>query len=500
MRMITAAVLAALAHTAHAAGTSCEDLARLNLPNTQITEAKTIAKGAFTAPQGAIGGAAANALYAKLPSFCRVQATLRPTPDSDIKIEVWLPTEAWNGRLQAVGNGAFMSSIFYGNLAQAVSAGYVGTATNTGKEGNSGDTLIGHPEKIKDWGYRSVHEMTVAAKAIIAAHYGNPVKYSYWNSCSTGGRQGLVAAEYYPNDFDGIADGDAANPMTRNQASTIYSTLAVNKDEASFISPAKWQAYRNAVMDKCDAADGLKDGLLNNPQACKFDAKELLCKSGDSDSCLTAPQVTALNTVLAGMKNPRTGEQLHPGWQVGATPGNSIVGKKPEQVAVDTFRVLFNDPNWDYHAMDFDKDIAKADQLGRNLMDASDPSRLKPFFARGGKLFMYHGWSDGNISPLLGLDYYNKAVAANGGRARTDNSIRMFMLPGLGHCGQYFDKMSPIVEWVENGKAPDSIVVEYAEQGGKVTRTRPVCAYPKLARYNGSGSIDEAVNFSCAAP
>ncbi len=500
MKKLITAVLAALAQSAHAAGADCATLAQLSLPNTQIDEAAVIAKGAYPAPVGQNGQPQNPALYASLPAFCRVKATLRPSADSDIKVEVWLPQEGWNGRLQAVGNGAFSSTPQYGALAQALAAGYTGVATNTGKEGNSGDTLIGRPEKLKDWGYRAVHEMTVTAKAVITARYGSPAKYSYWNSCSTGGRQGLVAAEYFPEDFDGIADGDAANPMTRNQASTIFSTLAVNQEEAGFLSAAKWQAYRNAVMEKCDAIDGLKDGLLENPMACKFEPKEMLCKNGDNDSCLTAPQIAALSRVHAGMKNPRTGESLHPGWQVGAVPNtNMMVGRRPEQVAIDTFRVLFNNPDWDYKTMDFDKDIARADQLGRNLMDASDPTRLKAFLARGGKLMMYHGWSDTNISPLLGLDYYNKAVAANGGRAKTDNSIRMFMLPGLGHCGPYFDKMPPIVDWVENGKAPDRIVVNHAGPDGKVTRTRPACVWPQIAKYNGTGSIDEAANFSCAA-
>jgi feruloyl esterase len=500
-----ATLLLAVAGSARAAGTSCEGLTKLSLPHGEITDAKMIAKGAFVAPPGALGGANANAVYAKLPSFCRVQATLRPTSDSDIKVEVWLPAEGWNGRLEALGNGAFMSSIFYGNVAEALGEGYAAVGSNTGHEGNSGDFAYGHPEKLKDWGYRAVHEMTVAAKAIIAANYGNPAKYSYWNSCSTGGRQGLMAAEYYPDDFDGVADGDAANPMTQNQASTLYSTLTVNKDEASFITPAKWAAYRAAVKEKCDAADGVKDGLLNNPLACKFDPKQIECRSGDRDDCLTAAQIAALNQVLAGMKNPRTGEQLHPGWPVGATPGGSIVGHQPEGVAVETFRALFQDPNWDYHTMDFDKDIARAYKLGRGLIDASEPERMQAFFARGGKLFMYHGWNDSNISPLLGIENYSRIVAANGGKDKSSNSVRLFMVPGMGHCGggegpNVFDKMEVITKWVEEGKAPDRIVAAHKGADGAVDRTRPLCPYPQVAKYKGSGSIDKAENFSCAAP
>lgn len=488
------------------AANACAKLMQLQLPHTVITEAAIVPKGTFTLPPGGIGGPGAAAAIARLPAFCRVLATLRPTADSDIKIEGWLPADGWNGRLEAVGNGAFMSSIFYGNLADAVAEGYAGVATNTGHEGNSGEFAYGHPEKLIDWGYRAVHEMTVTAKAVIAAYYGNPPRYSYWNSCSTGGREGLMEAENYPEDFDGLAVGDAANPMTRNQASTIFSTLAVNRDPAGFLTEAKWKLYREAVLARCDAADGVKDGLLNNPPGCRYDPHELECRSGDHDDCLTAAQVVSLKTVLAGMKNPRTGEQLHPGWPVGATPNSTmVVGHEPEQVAIDTFRAVFQNPAWDYHSMDFDRDIALSDRLGNPLINAADESRLKALFARGGKLFLYHGWNDPNISPLLAIDYYNKAIAANGGTAGTFDSMRLFMVPGMNHCGggegpNVFDKMAVLTRWVEQGTAPERILASHTDAQGQVDRTRPLCPYPQVARYRGSGSTDDAANFACAAP
>ncbi len=505
MKTIAAAVLIILAQSTHAAGTSCEELAKLQLPNTAITEVKRVAMGTLPAPQGPNGQIQNAALFANLPAFCRVQAALHPSADSDIKVEVWLPQDGWNGRLQAVGNGAFSSNINLGNLAQGVIAGYAMVASNTGHEGNTGEFAFGHPEKLIDWGYRAVHEMTVTAKAIITAHYGISAKYSYWNACSTGGRQGLMAAEYYPEDFDGLAVGDAANPMTRNQANTIYGNLVMNRDAASRMSQAKWSAYRAAVMNKCDASDGVKDGLLNNPLACKFEPAEMQCKNGDRDDCLTGPQIAALNQLLAGMKNPRTGEQLHPGWPVGANPLPFVWGPKPEQVAIDTFRALFQKPDWDYHTMDFDTDIALADRLGKGLIDATEPARLKALFDRGGKLFMYHGWSDPNISALLGIENYTRAVAANGGSDRTYNSMRLFMVPGMGHCQggdgpNAFDRMGVITRWVEEGKAPDQIIASHANAQGQVDRTRPLCPYPQVAKYQGSGSIDDARNFACAAP
>jgi feruloyl esterase len=498
--------LVLLAPTAWAAGSSCEDLTKLKLGNTHIDSATMVARGAFPAPPGQNGQVQpqAVAIFANTPAFCRVQVTLKPTSDSDIKVEVWLPQDNFSGRLQAIGNGGFGSSIGLANLAQGVTEGFAMVGSNTGHDGNSGAVMIGHPEKFKDWGYRAMHEMTVTAKALVKARYGNPAKYSYYAGCSTGGRQGWIAAQYYPADFDGLVIGDAANPMTRNQASTIYGNLVINKDAASVIPMAKWTAYHNAVMAKCDAADGVKDGILNNPLACDFAPQDMQCKGGDNDSCLTEAQVASMTKLMAGMKNPRTGEQLRAGWPVGTIPANFVIGPKPEDVAVDTFRILFNDANWDYHTMDFDKDIAKADKLGANLIDAANPSKLSKLFARGGKIFYYHGWNDPAITPLSAIDYYNAAVKANGGRSKTDNSLRLFMVPGMNHCGggdgpNTWDKLDVIVNWVEHGKAPDRVVASHSTNG-KVDRTRPLCPYPQVAKYAGFGNTDEAANFSCAAP
>jgi feruloyl esterase len=506
-------MLGAFSSSARAEGTVCEALTKLNLPHTEVIEATVVMKGGFTppagpvgAPAGPMGGGPPNAVYATLPSFCRVMATLRPTSDSDIKIEVWMPTEGWNGRLEAVGNGGYGSNISYQGLAQAVEKGYAATATNTGHEGNGGGFAVGHPEKFIDWGYRAVHEMTVTAKAILAAHYGNGPKYSYWNACSTGGRQGLVAAEYYPNDFDGLAVGDPANPMTRLQANSIWINLALNKDEASFIPTAKWTMIHEAVMNACDAVDGLKDGLIENPMACKFDIKTLECKNGDAADCLTAAQIDALSKVVSGSKNPRTGVQLYPGYPLGTAmqPG-PVAGVKPDGSAPETFRNLFQDGDWDYHTFDFDKDTARADKLGNNLINAVDETRLKALFAHGGKLLMYHGWNDPAITPLISIGYYNKAVAANGGKDKTSDEIRLFMVPGMNHCGggegpNVFDKMDVISDWVEHGKAPDEIIASHQNAEHQVDRTRPLCPYPQVAKYKGSGSIDEAQNFVCKAP
>ena len=524
--IIFTGILAVCAAPAWAAGASCATVASLKLPNTEITEATLVEPGTFTPPpnrrpQGpppaaaggpapgpaAAGGPAGdrNAVYKTLPAFCRVKATLRPTSDSEINLEVWMPAQGWNSRLEVVGNGGFGSNIGYNNLAEGVAQGYAITGSDTGHQRNDDDFAIGHPEKLVDWGYRAVHEDTVTAKAVIAAFYGSGPKYSYWNACSTGGRQGWVEAEYYPNDFDGLAVGDPANPMTRLQAGNIGAYLALHKDPGSFIPMEKWAMIHKKVVDECDAVDGLKDGLVEDYRKCNFNPDTLLCKNGDAADCLTAPQLTALKYVDAGTKNPRTGESVYPGFPLGSPLQNGpvVADAHPDSSAPVVFRLLFQDPNWDFHSMNFDTDIARSDKLANNLMNAVEPAKLQAVFGHGGKILMYHGWNDPNITPLESIQLYNQAVAANGGLDKTSSEIRLFMVPGMNHCGggegpNTFDKMAVITDWVEHGKAPQEIIASHST-AGQVDRTRPLCPYPQIAKYKGSGSIDDAQNFSCAA-
>jgi hypothetical protein len=508
------ALLASAATGRAMAATACEDLAKASLPHSEITGAAMVAAGAFAPPAGPGGGGANGALYKTLPAFCRVEATLRPSADSEIKAEVWLPAENWNGRLQLGGNGAYSGALMYGDLARSVAQGYAGAVSNTGHTNDHNDDFyVGHPEKARDWEVRAVHETVVAAKLLVADRYGSGPKYSYWNSCSTGGRQGWMEAEYYPNDFDGLAIGDPANPMTRLQANSIWANLALTKTPESFISPQKWKMISDKVMAQCDAKDGVKDGLIENPLACRFPVKSLQCKAGDGDDCLTAPQMASLQAIIGGSKNPRTGQQLYPGFPLGTrmSPG-PVAGMKPDPSAPTTFKILFNDPSWDYHSFDFDKDTARADKLGRGTMNADEPARLKALFAHGGKVLLYHGWVDPAISPLIQIQLYEQALAANGGLAKNRNNLRLFLVPGKAHCGNPFDEMKYLTDWVENGHAPDSVLVGYQKNPpptpagqfgggqGPNDRFRPVCAFPKVARYKGTGSIDEAENFACVSP
>jgi feruloyl esterase len=285
----------------------------------------------------------------------------------------------------------------------------------------------------------------------------------------------------------------------------MHNTLFAHRDEATYIPPSKYPMIHKAVVEACDALDGVKDGLIGNPMVCNFDPKVLLCKGADSETCLTKPQVELAQAIYGGTSNPRTKQLVFPGWERGSELGwNVTAGPNPEGPAVDTYRyVVFNDPNWDWHTLNFDSDIALSDQRGNASINAVSTD-LSPFFDTGGKLLMFHGWSDPNVAPRNTVNYYNRVLETMGGASKVSDSIRLFMVPGMGHCGggegpNTFDKVATIDGWVTSGKAPDKIVASHSSNG-KVDRTRPLCPYPQVAKYKGSGSIDEADNFSCAVP
>jgi feruloyl esterase len=480
--------------------TACESLTALKLTNTTITTAETVAAGAFTAPGPAAKGKQ-NAAFQNLPAFCRVAATLTPATDSEIKIEVWLPQSGWNGNLQSVGNGAWAGTISYPAMATALGAGYATASTDTGHTGGNPATFIpGHPEKVIDFAYRAVHEMTVAAKAVIAARYGNGPKYSYWNGCSTGGRQALAEAQRYAADYDGIIAGAAANYVTHLQGAQVWSAQVVHKDEASYIPPAKYAVLHAAVLDACDPLDGVKDGVLENPAKCKFDPEKLLCKGADGPSCLTASQVEAARQLYAGPVDSH-GKSMFPGLERGSETGwATLSGTRPMALADETYKFLvFKDGDWNYLTFNAERDIALADKNAGPTANSIDPN-LKPLFSRGGKLLMYHGWADPGIAPQNSVNYYNSVVEKLG-KAATSNSIRLFMVPGMGHCAggdgtSTFSMIDALSKWVEQGQAPERIEASRV-RNGQTERTRPLCPYPQVAVYNGSGSTDESANFSC---
>jgi Tannase and feruloyl esterase len=473
------------------ASASCESLTALALPGTTITLARTVEAGADT--------------FKASRAFCRVAATLKPSSDSDIKIEVWLPVSGWNGKFQAVGNGAFNGAIGYPAMATALGRGYATASTDTGHEGPGASFALGHPEKAVDFAWRSVHEMTVTSKKIIAAYYDAGPRFSYWNGCSAGGRQSMKEAQRFPADFDGIIAGAPGLDWTGRAAQAVHVAQALEKNEAARLSPAKARLLHGAVLKACDALDGVKDGVVDDPRRCTFDPTELQCKSTEGELCLTAAQVTTAKLLYSTKTNPSTHRAIT-GLMHGSELGWTDLGwtASARATGLDQFRFLvFKDPHWTIDQFNFNTDIVRAEEADNNTINALDPN-LKPFIDRGGKLIQYHGWNDPQISPASSVQYYERVVETLGTSDKVRGSYRLFMAPGMGHCGggegpNNFDMVSSLEQWVESGKPPDRIIASHSSSN-VVDRSRPLCPYPEVAKYSGTGSTDEAANFACAKP
>ncbi|HEY3044602.1 MAG TPA: tannase/feruloyl esterase family alpha/beta hydrolase, partial [Vicinamibacterales bacterium] len=417
------------------AASSCEAVASLAFPDAKITAADPVAAGAFSLPGAAAGNAQQNSAFKQLPAFCRVAATLKPSTDSDIKIELWLPASNWNGKFQAVGNGGWAGSINYAAMAEALKRGYATSSTDSGHQGGGGPWMQ-NPEKLIDFGYRAVHEMAAKSKAVATSYFGKAPRLSYFNGCSGGGRQGLMEAQRFPDDFDGIVAGAPALNTTGRAAFAMWIAQAVHKDEASYIPPSKYSLIHNAVLDACDAADGVKDGVLENPKQCRFDPKVLACTNGDAATCLTAPQVESVRTSYAALTNPRTRQEIFPGLEPGSELGwATFASPQPFGLGAQMYQyMVFKDPNWDYKTLDFDRGVALTDKIENGTINTMDPN-LSRFFGRSGKLIHYHGWSDPQIPPMSSVKYYNSVVEKMGGAAKVKDNYRLFMVPGMAHCG-----------------------------------------------------------------
>ena len=508
------------------AAASCESLADLKLPDTTITLAQTVAAGGFSLPEGP-----APPLFRNLPAFCRVVAEVKPTKDSDIRMEVWMPVSGFNGKFRGQGNGGFAGVISYDALAAAVSRGYAAASTDTGHAGGGTDAswALGHPEKIIDFGSRAIHEMTVKAKGIIAAYYGEGPRHSFFASCSNGGRQALMEAERYPADYDGLIAGAPVIYWTHVFATFVWNIQALEADPASYIPANKIPAISAAVLAACDADDGLKDGIISEPLACHFDPSVMTCKDADSKVCLTPKQVAALKKIYSGPRNNQ-GKQLFPGFVPGGESGPGgwprwIIGEAPGKDLETAFATSFfknmitTSAPLDLKTVNVETALKVADnQQARNL-DADDPD-LKAFVKRGGKLILYHGWSDAALPPVATIQYFTN-VRQTLDHKLTDSFMRLYMVPGMQHCGggpgpdsfgQAGNAPAPadpehnlqlaLERWVEKGIAPDKIIAtKYTREPNAPARpqmTRPVCPYPQIAQYNGTGNPNDAASFACA--
>jgi len=505
---------------ANAARAACEDLAKFPMTGGKITSVVAVAaNAAIPLPPLPISLAAPAA-------FCRVAVTLTPTADSAIMAEVWLPDPAkWNGNFLGSGNGGFGGTVSGPALDMrgALEKGYATAGDDLGHEITSlvidGTWVLGHPEKVKDYAYRADHVTAEFAKTLIAAYYGRSPQYSYFRGCSNGGHEALMEAQKYPGDYDGIVAGAPANAWTRIMTGFLWNEAAQLGAPQSEIPKSKLGMIQEAVLAKCDALDGVKDGIINDPTMCRFDPKVLLCTSGDAPNCLTHPQLEALEKIYGGPVNPSTGKSIYPGFPPGheGLPGNWdtwIIGPKSSQSQFgNQFMAGFvtGDTNWNYRSFNFATDLAKVDAAIGSVINSDNPD-LGAFAARGGKLILFQGWADAAITPWGTIQYYHD-IQRKMGADQAHRFVRLFMAPGMMHCGggpgpNNFDAVAAVAQWREKNQAPETIVAaRYANPMAVMTgapkgdplSTRPLCAYPKVAQWTGKGSTDQADNFTCVA-
>jgi Tannase and feruloyl esterase len=500
----------------------CEKLVGLTFEgNTSITSAVSITSGTLVISP--------TVTVEDLPPFCRVQGLSKPTTDSSIFFEVWLPQrDRWNSRFLSTGEGGYAGSPNYsrngldGSMDEILKRGYATAGTDTGHKTGETWWAVRHPEKAVDYLYRAKHVTTVAAKGIITAYYGRPASYSYFSSCSNGGRQGLIEAQRYPEDFDGLIIGAPWNFQSHSNAGFVWDAQALSAPGAA-IPVGMLPVVNAAVLSACDKNDGLVDGVIANPQTCHFDPSVLACRGEETDRCLTPPQIVALNKIYAGPHNPRTGEQLFPGFAVGSEAGwTGMVGNLNAAGLPNGYfaNLTFENPNWDFRTFDFDKDMNIADSKVGKLGNATALD-YSAAVKRGVKIIQYHGWTDQTLQPAYSPEYYDQVVRANGGLKATQDFYRLYMVPGMNHCsggpgaanfggtGQQIppsrdathDIQSALENWVERHMAPNEIVATKYTDAKPTSRavqyTRPLCVYPAVPQYSGSGDPDNAASFVC---
>lgn len=510
--------------------TACEKLTKLALPQLELTSASEIGPGEFTAPQNP--ELKTPEPRATIPRFCRVEAIARPSPDSEIHIEVWLPEKmAWNGKLLGVGNGGYTGRISYGALENGITVGYATASSDTGHIGSNLKFGAGHSEKIVDWGYRATHVTAEGAKQILHAYYGEREQHAYFNGCSTGGEQGLQEAQRFPGDYDGIVAGDPGNDRIELNAAFLWSHMASHPHGEAVLNMDTLRLLHRAALAACDTIDGVKDGVIGDPLHCRFDPSVLLCRTAEAADCLSQTQVDAARKIYQGPVNPRTGKKIMAGWEPGSEltgPGDysgwsDYVLHGDEPARLDFWRYwVFDNPRWDWHTFDFDRDLAYAEKK-LQAVNASNPN-LQAFKARGGKLIVYHGWVDPVGPPRDSIDYFEKVRSSLGGTEATLSFFRLFLVPGMSHCNggpgyllaggargvddaadvprwsppdADHDVLSALDRWVQEGVAPEQILAFHSVPGGR-SEIMPVCAYPKAAM--PSGIRDDGVReFNCTA-
>jgi hypothetical protein len=511
-----------------AGGGKCGELAQLTLPHTAILSAVVTEPGK---PGGLDADQAKDPVFAKLPAFCKVTVESHPSADSKIAIEVWLPiqnsnSQGWNRKFLGYGNGGFAGQIDLHHMALALMAGYATAGTDTGHRASGIDAAwaLGHPEKIADFGWRGVHEMSLTAPAVVQAFYGHAADHRYFDACSDGGREALMEAERFPADYDGIVAGAPAYNWTHLVSSGLWIVQDLERKPESYIPAAKVPAIDKAVRAQCDTSG---QGFLDDPRQCHFDPSALLCKGGDNKSCLTAVQVTALSAVYAGA-HAKDGAAVDFSFLPGAEDGGGgwalwVTGQERGKGLADAFvsgyfaNMVYGKADLDALTLDPDAAFKLAAAKTSEMLDAMNPD-LSAFAAHGGKLILYHGWNDPAIPALGTVDFFNR-VTAELGEEKTAGFVRLFMVPGMQHCAggpgaTDFGQGGPadnaaldnpghnvyraLEAWVENGAAPERIVARHSGEKGAAGFSRPLCAWPHAARYSGTGDRNDAANYTCA--
>jgi feruloyl esterase len=528
----TAASVGMLAAATSAGAATCESLASLTLPNVTITAAQTIPAGNYTAANGQT--------FSNLPTFCRVAAMATPTSQSDINFEVWMPPAGtWNGIFRGEGSGGSAGAITFSLMANAIQREYATMSNDNGHTGSNWSFSL-QPERVVDFGHRAQHVTTVAAKAIIKAFYRRGPEFSYFYGCSQGGHHGLMEAQRYPDDYDGIVAGAFAGiDWTALMFGELWTGVNSSVKGAAFDLPqTQLNLVTNAVVKQCGTQDGgvASDPFLNDPRDCHFDPSVLQCKSGqDPSTCLTASQLQAVQAIYQGASNPRTHQQIWPGFLPGSETfwREVLVGNPnaPGGSSASFFKdgVFAGQSGFSYLSINFDSDVALTNnkpagsgETWQEALDANNPD-LGAFKRHGGKLLMYHGYADPFVTPLGSLDYYTAMVGANGhgleAVKQTQSFARLFMAPGVTHCGggpganvfngpdnlggpedSDHDVFLALRQWVEEGMAPKRIIgTKYVgdNPANAIAFTRPMCPYPQLAQYRGSGATTDAANFVC---
>jgi hypothetical protein len=506
-------------------GATCEGLRALTLTNVTITATQLVAAGTFippdqssAVPPGTTLPVTARATLSALPAFCRVQGVIRPSSDSNIRFEVWLPSSTWNARYLGVGNGGGAGRIPYDGdldtpgLIQGLEQGFATAATDTGHEGRGDDYSFGrdHPERRIDYNYRAIHQTAVTANQVIRAFYGSAPRYSYFWGRSTGGTEGLMEAQRFPDDYDGVLAASPVVDRARTWAVWVWTAQAFASPEAR-IPESKLSLVQAAVVTACDTADGLRDGVVGDPTRCHFDPDVLSCRDSDQSQCLTQPQVAALRKYYAGPRTPN-GEQIAapfpPGAQACLFLSMTCEGSAARR-ATDWTGGLVS-ASWNVQTFRFDRDVQKLFD-DPDMKDASaTAANLKPFMDRGGKLIIEHGWSDGTTIPMQTVQYFEN-IASTMGQKAVDRFVRLYMIPGMSHngspglpravTGPGVTRFTALRRWVEQGKAPERIVASNVLNGqavNEIKRTYLLCPYPRVAVYEGNGSINDAKNFGCA--